>query len=108
MAAVSADNWARCPRCTDRAAAEAQRKIDEVAALYGKASAEEYEAARRNVVGVEEARRRVAPTFREDYSFSGAEDGVICADYGGSCRECGLEIAFTHQVEFYPAPEAKS
>jgi len=35
--------------------------------------------------------------FREDYSVSGAEDGVVEVRYRGFCRMCRLEVEFTHR-----------
>lgn len=94
---MSADNWAVCPRCRDRARASREALFNEAAAAYGKVSADEYEALRARasepIIAVE--------TFREDYEFYGVEDGTITASYSGSCTVCHLETSFKHVHPFY-------
>jgi hypothetical protein len=61
---MSADNWAQCPQCLNKAE-ESDAPIP--------------------VVGW---------TFREDYDISGAESGTIHVEYRGRCYECGAHCRF--------------
>jgi uncharacterized protein CbrC (UPF0167 family) len=96
---VSADNWAICPRCLDRAKAAAAQAADEAAAAYGKVPADEYERLRAAAQAPvsEEAFR----TFRESYEFYGAATGTITASYGAECTQCHLALSFTYEKPFY-------
>lgn len=102
---MSASNWAKCPRCKAVAREQAQARVDEVTAMYGVVSAEEYEAARAELVPPDAAVAAVPPTFREDYEFHGASTGTVTTDYGGECSACGLTARLKHEVLFYPVPE---
>ena len=96
---MSADNWAICPRCVDRARAEAAAKFQAAVDAYGKVTPEEYETLRA------EAQVPVYPeafrTFREDHEFYGAADGTITASYSGHCQTCGLGLDFKDEHPFY-------
>lgn len=96
---MSADNWAICPRCLDRELAAARAKQVEADAAYGTATQDEYEAL------LLEARKPIDPekfrTFREDYEFYGASDGVVTADYGGACSVCHLSVELKATQPFY-------
>lgn len=76
---MSADNWAVCPRCIGEA-----RSID-----FGPI--------------VPEVDEELYRTFREDYEFYGADEGVVTASYSGHCRKCGLETDFEHAHRFFGA-----
>lgn len=92
---MSADNWARCPRCTSTGLKALAARASAVYAQYGEVPVEEYiDARRQHTEAVDEFDQRQS-TFREDYEIYGAEDGVVIVDYSGSCRECGLELSFT-------------
>lgn len=96
---MSADNWAICPRCLDRAKAERAAQATAAASGYGKISADEYErlrAAAQTPVDPESFR-----TFREDHEFSGAAKGTITANYSGHCSVCGLQVSFKYEQWFY-------
>jgi len=43
-------------------------------------------------------------TFREDYEFYGASEGVLHISYSGHCGVCGLSPSFEHVLPFWPAP----
>ena len=94
---MSADNWTTCPRCAKRREAKLQAMRDEVAAKYGQIPVDEFDELRRQLFEAENT--KLAETLREDYEFFGAEDGTVTAEYGCSCRECGLETSFTHEHE---------
>jgi chromosome condensin MukBEF complex kleisin-like MukF subunit len=106
---MSADNWTTCPKCialTEDSAEAAQRALDE---QYGQVDRDAYkaleEAARDAVAAVKVARSEQKATFREDYEFTGAEDGIVTASYSGGCRTCGLRVKFEHSVTFFPEPQ---
>lgn len=100
---MSADNWAICPRCLDRAKAERAAKFEAARIAYGNVEPEEYERLR------SEAQVEIDPeqfrTFREDYEFWGAEDGKVGASYKGRCQTCDLSAGFEREKVFY-TPEA--
>lgn len=96
---MSADNWAVCPRCLDRAEADRAAKVQAAADAYGNAPADEYE--RLRAESQEPIERDTLETFREDYEFHGAKDGTITAVYKGECQTCDLGVAFKHVVPFY-------
>jgi hypothetical protein len=97
---VSASNWASCPRCAGRAAAEAAERAQDVTGAYGRVPADEYLSVLAEVNNASAA--KPAETFREDYEICGAETGTLTISYGGSCQECGLSLNFQHEIPFYP------
>lgn len=98
---MSADNWAICPQCRDRAQADRTARLKEAFDAYGKVSPEEFEAMRAAADVPFDAGK--FQTFREDYEFYGASDGTITADYSGHCGVCDLGVDFRHEHPFYPA-----
>ena len=92
---MSADNWARCPRCTRIGAAQLKAQEEAVQASYGKVPVDEFDEARRKLAIDRKAFENRERTFREDYEFYGAEEGVVTASYSGQCRECGLKLKFS-------------
>lgn len=102
---MSADNWTKCPRCTERAAAELKKIEDAVDALYGTVPVEEFDAARAMLEKKREKNVNREETFREDYEIFGAEDGVVTVGYRGACTACGLTLSFE---ENHPIPDVDS
>jgi len=109
MQAVSADNWAGCPRCKAGNVDEVLRLEDALRQAYGKVSLEDYQKiqaqltiAREDDDHLRDGGRR---NFREDYEIYGAEDGVIKLDYSGSCTKCGLRVSFDFEKPFWPESE---
>jgi len=94
---MSADNWARCPRCTFRESQRLDAQAAEVAKLYGTVSVEDFDKAREDLESQRKAFENRAYTFREDYEFFGAKDGSVTASYSGSCEKCGLSLSFEDQ-----------
>lgn len=95
---MSASNWAICPRCLDRANAQAARKAAAVAKKYGQVPVEEFDQLRAALKPVKPEDYR---TFREDYEFYGAEGGLVTATYGGQCSKCSLGVEFQEDRQFY-------
>ena len=94
---MSADNWAICPRCKARAAAEKEARIEQARLAYGKVSQEEYaELVERSLEEIE-----VPTSFREDYEFWGANEGVLHISYSGHCQDCGLALDFQDEKQFF-------
>jgi hypothetical protein len=95
---MSADNWAKCPRCVARAEKELAEREAEVSALYGEVPVDEFDLARVELTQdrAKHDKDDAYRTFREDYEFYGAEDGEVVAVYAGSCKECGLKLNFRH------------
>lgn len=96
---MSADNWAICPRCLSEAGEKDQAEIERVAALYGKVPVEEFDAQRAALKPIDPEDYR---TLREDYEFSGAEEGTVEADYSCCCSKCGLGTSFNASKQFWP------
>ena len=100
---MSADNWARCPRCLQDAENALAAQGAEVDAAYGKVSVEEFDRMRdalyraREHINGENAYR----SFREDYEITGAENGEVEVTYSGECNKCGLKLKFN---DSHPIP----
>ncbi len=96
---MSANYWAICPRCKNRAIRERSAISDQVREAYGNVPVEEWEALSNRVrAPLDEETFR---TFREDYEFYGAEEGTIIASYGGSCDVCGLSAELHSETPFW-------
>jgi ribosomal protein S27AE len=96
---MSADNWARCPRCADDHAKDVERAQAALDASYGKVPLDQFDKMRAEVASL---RASTPPeTFREDYEFYGAEDGEVVAEYRGQCSKCGLSVKFQDSHPFY-------
>lgn len=104
-ASMSADNWAMCPRCSDRLAAEILAAEAKAEASYGAVSVAEFDALRQAAGDLRE--QKMDPTFREDYEFGGAAEGELTIDYEGSCAVCGLVVSHHGTVPFYRAGGAQ-
>lgn len=90
---MSADNWAHCPRCAVLRAAKVSAAEDAASLAYGKVSVFEFDALKDKAAAIRDA--QVECTFREDYEFYGADEGVLEVRYSGSCSVCGLSHTFT-------------
>lgn len=93
---MSADNWAKCPRCVQEATKNLDAAQARVDASYGQVSVEEFDQMR---AGLATERSKVDNdnsfrTFREDYEIYGADDGVVTVSYRGGCTVCKLELKF--------------
>lgn len=91
---MSADNWARCPRCTRIGTAQLKAREEEVQESYGKVPVDEFDEARRKLAIDRKVFENRERTFREDYEFYGAEEGIVTTDYSGLCSKCGLKLKF--------------
>ena len=96
---MSADNWARCPRCHARALAEFEKREKMIEAAYGQVSIEEFDLMRERLDNDREKHENARETFREDYEFFGADQGVVTAKYSGECNVCGLKLKFEENHE---------
>lgn len=99
---MGADNWARCPRCAQRAVAALEKLEQQVNKAYGKVPVEKFDEMRANL----SHQRRIIDaesfkTFGEYYDFSGVEEGVVTVSYSGSCTQCGLKFKLQ---EDHPIP----
>jgi hypothetical protein len=97
--AMSADNWAICPRCLQQAREANEAECTRVSEMYGTVPVEEFDAARAAIKPVDPEEYR---TFREDYEFYGAEQGEVIADYEGRCSKCNLGGSFRTSKKFWP------
>jgi hypothetical protein len=97
---MSADNWAKCPRCKARLGAEIARRGSEVEASYGQVPAAEYGQAVSDLA--EMATTPLEATFREDYEIYGADEGTVVVSYSGFCEVCRLTLTFKSET---PIPD---
>lgn len=83
---MSADNWSKCPNCSEIK----QNKIDKldkkITNSYGKIDEEKYVALQKTLTVL--LIYQVEETLREDYEI-GMNDGVFYAIYDCSCSKCG-------------------
>lgn len=92
---MSADNWALCPVCHERASKIKAELRDRVRLTYGRLPIDEWDKLRAEAdadINVE-----ALHTFREDYEIYGAEDGLVKVSYSGGCKECGAHVEFKHE-----------
>ncbi len=94
-----ADNWQTCPRCYDEAMEPWIEKGEAVFASYGLVTLDEFTKAFNRIPN--EPKEEDYYTFREDYEFYGADEGVIKWQYSGSCTECGLSASESGEFPFY-------
>lgn len=104
---MSADNWAKCPKCKENQDAAVDKAVEELKDSYGKISLEEYRALSDQVDALRDQRDddRLSwkvDTFREDWEICGAEDGIVTIGYGGHCTVCGLSVEFNRKITFWP------
>lgn len=94
---MSSDRYSECPRC--RHVAEEKKRLlqGKAAEAYGVLPYPDFEALRLE----SEKPLYLEPTFREDWEFYGIEDGVLHAQYGGSCTHCNLRVNLNEEIEFY-------
>lgn len=101
---MSADNWARCPRCVARMQEQVDELKAEIDSSYGKVTAFAYDLACATLKTMED---KIADewgefrTFREDYEIYGAGEGMVTVSYSGGCEVCDLSLSFT---EDHPLP----
>ena len=96
---MSADNWAICPKCAEKADASQQARILGAAEKYGKIPADEYVKLSKEVSKVEE----LEATLREDYGFSIDNNGKFHATYRAECSVCDFHFAFKESKQVFTA-----
>lgn len=98
---MSADNWARCPRCEDDLKKDVTGRIAQARSQYGKIPIEEFQQLMKSMAELETSYHTPGierHQFREDYSVGIDLDGRISVDYRGCCNQCGLAHQFTYSV----------
>lgn len=102
---MSADNWAICPRCLNRARKAEDDALAIIKESRRQAIAEDMPIPESVFTAAEAAVKRVEPedyrTFREDYEFYGVESGTVSYDYSGYCDVCELSLSFNDK---HPIP----
>lgn len=91
---MSADNYAKCPRCQkalDGTVRTLARRLEDG---YGEVSIAEYTDLQNRLAEAAVKAKVGSQTFREDYEIYGAETGTVTVSYGGSCSHCGLSLSF--------------
>lgn len=102
---MSADNWAKCPRCQRALDGTVKTLAKRVADAYGNLPVAEYTQLQNRLAEAAVHASRGHATFREGYEIYGAETGTISVSYGGSCTECGLSVSFDYKHEIPGASE---
>lgn len=95
---MSADNWTRCPKCSqvqESAHSEALRNLE---ASYGKLPAAEYAKRVRDLEEMVDI-ADLQVTLREDYEFYGIEDGVLNISYSALCTSCDWTFNHSQEIE---------
>jgi hypothetical protein len=90
---MSANNWARCPRCVDSDLKKQRNEIAEINAMYGRITADEF------VLRIEDARQEVEhqETLREGWEIGTDDDGTFSVSYSCRCDKCGFRFSFKHE-----------
>lgn len=96
---MGADNWAICPRCSERAQQENAAEHERVMGLYGRVDVDEFDRQRSELREVD---WDSINTFRESYEFYGASEGTVEYVYSGGCTRCGLAVKLDGQKQFWP------
>lgn len=91
---MSADNWAKCPRCQKALDGTVETLSRRIAAGYGNVPAAEYQELQNRLVEAAVKAKNGSQTFREDYEIYGAATGTVTVSYSGHCGECGLDLSF--------------
>jgi hypothetical protein len=94
---MSANNWARCPKCKEKEFSRRKKAEEKVKEFYGKISAEEYFEKLKSLESKKTA-EYVKPTIREDYEI-GIDGDVFKIKYSGVCSECGFKFTFEKTVD---------
>lgn len=97
---MSADNWTTCRNCIEAKEAEIAALESKIENAYGKVSVQVFDKTRADLEELRSA--HPGQTFREDYEFYGAEDGVTTWDYTGCCEVCGYGASATGNIELKP------
>jgi hypothetical protein len=92
---MSADNWAKCPRCQSKHKEAIEDLSKRAREAYGKVSEEEYLRLQKEARVITEE----INTFdlREDYEIGMNIEGVFKVKYKASCSTCGYEWKFEHE-----------
>ncbi len=86
---MSADSWAKCPKCVSLKQKEIKEAWNVVENEYGKVSRSDYEEA---VNTSQQTFSNMRSTFREDYEVGiSGEDFVV--SYRGYCTECEFTLS---------------
>lgn len=96
---MSADNWAKCPRCQKALDGTVDTLTRRLADEYGKVPVAEYTDLQNRLAEAVVKAKAGSHTFREDYEISGAENGEVVVSYGGGCSVCGASLSFTDRHE---------
>jgi len=98
---MSADNWLECPQCEANKVSQEFSKTNDLQEIYGKVSAEEYEAKRQELI--EFLREVPEETLREDYEYqldpSTASLGIY---YKCHCAVCNFGFTVNDEIDYLP------
>ena len=99
---MSADNWAKCPKCAIQGLERKRKEISLAAESYGEVDQQEF------LKRLETAREPLdlRETLREDYWIGVDESGEFLVSYSCFCDKCGLRYEFKHK-ELLPDKSSK-
>ena len=100
---MSADNWTVCPQCYDKAMIPWREEAEKAQKLSGILTLEEFIEVLDQLP--EKPSVQGCFTFKEEYCFYGAKDGVVIWKYSGSCTKCKISVSGSGELPFYPYPD---
>lgn len=100
---MSADNYAKCPRCVKNAEVAFGNLKLQVDFAYGVVPVDVFDEMRANLKKERDEidKENSFRTFREAWRIEGADDGMVKVWYCGECRVCKLKLEFTDK---HPIP----
>ncbi len=98
---MTADNWQECPQCDANRASEEFCKTSDLHEVYGKVSAEEYEAKRQELI--EFIREVPEETLREDYQYQlDPCTTTLGVYYKCHCTVCNFGFKVEEKIDYLP------
>jgi len=94
---MSADGWAKCPRCMAHAEARRDLRLEALREAYGKVDIAEYQRLQGEARELEE----MGDTLREDFVQGVQENGMYGCDYHAQCQACDWEFSFRHEAKAF-------
>ncbi len=91
---MSADGYAKCPKCQKQIEENFNKMVEKVKKSYGKVSEEKY------LKDLETIKNEpiIEPTLREDWEI-GTCEGTFSITYSAWCFKCGLKYNYTYSED---------
>ena len=102
---MSADNWRVCPYCLRKDHHEREKRIEKIAAEYGKIPLDQWHSKMKEVVDVPIKMKE--QTLREDYEQGIDDAGRYYVSFRARCEACGTQFHYQREEETPFAKETK-